>query len=173
MRPGRIDQYRQFTCPFGTISVAPMEMREQVRAWLIDAKFGIIGTAELTALADQTIAALDEPPDYLVSVSLGEPLFHIERLDIVKYPITQEDLGGLAARLLSKIESQTISAMEVATIATNISFPSTDEPEGACMQFDWISDEAHLIGEGISDGANFRDDVIAALRSAVESTPGK
>jgi hypothetical protein len=71
-----------------------MDLRETVRTWLVDAKFDVIDKAELVELADMAIAQLDSPPDYLFAVSLGEPLFHLDRLDLVKYPLNVEDLRG-------------------------------------------------------------------------------
>jgi hypothetical protein len=120
----------------------------------------------LVARADHAISELDEPPDYLIALSLGEPLLHVDQLDLVKFPLTRKDLGGLAIRLLERLESETIGLEEIATVAARISFPRDDAMIDAWTQFDWITDEMDLIEHGIKDDSEFRDGVIAALRQA-------
>lgn len=78
------------------------ELREEVRGWLVDAKYGVITEGELVARADSLIAELAEPPDYLIAVSLGESLAQVPRLDMVKERIDARDLGLFAGRLLAR-----------------------------------------------------------------------
>ena len=51
-----------------------MDLREKVRARLVDVKVGLIDSAELVDRADRAIAEIDNSPDYLNALSLGEPL---------------------------------------------------------------------------------------------------
>jgi hypothetical protein len=148
-----------------------MDLRETVRTWLVDAKFDVIDQAELVELADKAIAQLDSPPDYLFAVSLGEPLIHLERLDLVKYPPTNADLARLAERLLMRLKSSSIDLQEIVRIATNIDFASIADGHFAWSQFSWITDENHLIEEGIKPVDDFEKGVIEALREAASSAP--
>lgn len=152
--------------------VSLMDLREKVRAWLIDAKVGLIDSAELTDRADRAIGEIDNPPDYLIALSLGEPLRHVARLDLVKDRISVEDLGGLAVRLLDRLASGDISLDQVAAVAARLSFPRHDnEMIDAWAQFCWITDEQDLIDQGVKDGANFKDGVIEALRKIAANVP--
>lgn len=141
-----------------------MDLREQVRAWLIDAKVGLIDRAELVARVDRAIRALDDPPDYLTALSLGEPLLHVPRLDLVKEPLAPDDLARLSVRLLEGLEAGGIDLQKVAVVAARISFPRDDAMIDPWVQFAWISDELDLIETGCKDGTGYRDGVIAALR---------
>ena len=144
-----------------------MELREQVREWLIDAKVGFIDKAELVARADEAIRQNDTPPDYLIAVSLGEALDHLPRLDLVKEPMDLEDLQRLAARLLRALEANQIDLEGVGAIAARITFPRSDEGMiDAWVQFDWITDELDLVESGIKEGHNLRDRVAQALQDA-------
>lgn len=139
-------------------------MRERVRTWLIDARLGLIERAELEARADRAIRALDDPPDYLTALSLGEPLLHVPRLDLVKEPLAPDDLARLAARLLEGLETGGLDLDRVAAVAARISFPRDDAMIGPWARFAWITDELDLIESGGKDGAGYRDRVIAVLR---------
>jgi hypothetical protein len=44
-----------------------MDLREEVRSWLIDVTYGVMAQDELVARADRLIAELEEPPDYLIA----------------------------------------------------------------------------------------------------------
>lgn len=79
-----------------------MDLREKVRARLVDVKDGLIDSPELVDRADRAIAEIDNPPDYLIALSLGEPLHYVARLDLVQDSMSNEDLGRLALRLLER-----------------------------------------------------------------------
>ena len=149
-----------------------MELREIVRGWLIDERVGFIGSTELKARADRTISDTDDPPDFLIAVSLGEPLHFVDRLDLLKHRLTSEDLGGLASRLLEALDAGRVDVEEIAAISARIAFPTHDsEMVDPWTWFCWITDEADLIDQGIRDGANFKDGVIEALNKIAEYAP--
>ncbi len=145
-----------------------MGLREEVREWLIDWNVGLIDSEELKRRADRKIAELDEPPYFLIAVSLGEPLAHIERLDLVKERPTREDLGKLAARMLEGLKADEFDLGTIAAAATMIRFPRDEAMIDLWLEFDSISDRLDLIEAGITDPAGFRSEVIAALERAAK-----
>lgn len=147
------------------------DLREEVRGWLVDARYGLISPAELIARADQMIASLDEPPDFLFALSMGEPLAHISRIDLVKESIVLADLAKLAGRLLKLLESGDIDTERVAIVAQRIAYPYDDEAsEEAWREFDWISNEQHFIGTGVKTSSTYEQDVRSALSRAAALT---
>lgn len=143
-----------------------MSLREDVREWLIDKHVGLIDSAELMRRADQKIAELDAPPDFLLTVSLGEPLAHVERLDLVKERLTREDLAKLAGRMLARLKAGDLDLETVAAAATKISFPRDEAMIDPWLEFDDISDRRHQIEWGLAGPEDFRSHVIAALERA-------
>lgn len=141
-----------------------MELRETIRQWLIDTSLGLIDAAELTVLADQAIVEFDAPPDFLIAVSLGEPLTGVPRLDLVAEPLALADLRALATRLITGLESDTLDLEVVAVAAARLSFPRSDALADAWAQFAWISDEKDLIDQGVKEATGYRENVFAALR---------
>lgn len=147
------------------------DLLEEVRSWLVDEKVGLIGPRDVVAMADRAIERMDQPPDYLIALSLGEPLDHVDRLDLVKHPLTNADLRGLAERLLARLKVDGITLEDVALVAARISFPRNDDAIGTWADFAWITDELDLIEQGAKDGANFRQKVEKVLRRIAEINP--
>ena len=148
-----------------------MSLREEVREWLIDRQVGLIDAKELKERADQRILELDAPPDFLISISIGESLAHIERLDLVREPLMREDLGKLALRLLAGLKAGCLDLEEVAVAAVHISFPRDSQMIDASLEFAWITDELHLIEEGAKDPEGYEDGVFAALERVARYAP--
>ncbi len=144
------------------------DLREQVREWLIDARYGVIDQTRLIARADQAIADLAEPPDYLFAISLGEALDNVPRLDLRAETIAQNDLAKLARRLLDGLQTECLSLEHIAAVASRIEFPTGDEAQDTWRHLSWIADEAGLIDQGVKDPSTFRDGVIAALQRATD-----
>lgn len=146
-----------------------MNLREEVRTWLVDAKVGLIDADEIVARADRAIAGQESPPDYLLALSMGEPLYHVERLDLVKEPVDKTDLGKLAGRLLALLETNDIDLDRLGVVAANVSFPRADSAAvNVWTHFDWITDELHLIEIGIKDPTKLRAGAVEALRAAAK-----
>jgi hypothetical protein len=145
-------------------------MLEEVRSWLVDEEVGLIGHEDVVTMADRAIEQLETPPDYLFALSLGQPLTHLVKLDLVKYPIIEADLVNLAARLLAGLKVDRISVEDVALVAARVSFPRSDNMSGVWIDFAWITDEMDLIEHGASDGSNFRNDTEVILRRISKNT---
>ena len=86
---------------------------DQLRFWLIQQRIGLITKAELIRRCDHQISILDDPPDYLISLSLQEDLFHIPRLDIIKEPLNDLDASLLAKELLSLLQRNQITISQI------------------------------------------------------------
>ena len=148
-----------------------MSLREEVREWLVDKRVGLIDSEELQRRADRKIAGLDAPPDYLIVISLGESLAHIERLDLVREPLTREDLGKLAVRLLAGLKTGCLDLETVAVAATHITFPRHDKMIDAWVEFAWIIDEWQYIEDGMKGPEGYEDGVFAALERVARHAP--
>ena len=143
------------------------DLCEEVREWLVDTKYGLITPEELVTRADAAIRKLADPPDYLLSVSLGEPLYFVPRLDLLKDRVSDMDFAKLASRLLEKLQSWAIDLEKTVSVSGKVSrFHSRACPSGPWDEFHWIEIEALLIEDGVKDGSRFETDVRESLKNA-------
>jgi len=96
------------------------QLQEEARRKLIDEKVGLISQEDLIRWADEKLLELEEAPDFLVSISLREPLYHLRRLDLMKDRVVDGDCLGLAKRILQAYEAGNISFSEIEMIALNM-----------------------------------------------------
>lgn len=144
------------------------ELREEVRGWLVDAKYGVITEGELVARADSLIAELAEPPDYLIAVSLGESLAQVPRLDMVKERIDARDLGLFAGRLLARLEAGEMDGEAIAAVCAKVAWPRDERAQNAWLSFTNITDRKDLIEQGVCDDLKYEDFLRAELKRAAE-----
>ena len=135
---------------------------EKVRGWLIEEKVGLISKAELVRRADNTIAELNKPPEFLLSVSLGESLEHVPRLDLIKERVTDADCPGIAKKILQQYKIGAIGLEDVGIYALNMA-KMLGAQEGPYVDFDWINDEVYLVSTGIKERPSSEKMIIEVL----------
>lgn len=119
------------------------QLREETRCKLIDEKVGLTSQDETVSWADSIISELDEVPDFLISISLREPTYHMERLDLIKEKIVESDYQSLAQRILSGIEAGKIDFDKIELVSLNMAHMLT-KSDDSYLDFMWVSDELHL-----------------------------
>jgi hypothetical protein len=138
------------------------DLLEKVRGWLIEEKIGLISKAELVRRADELIDELDNPPDYLISVSFGENLEHVPRLDLIRERVTDADCPEMARKILQRYAIGAIGLEDVGIYALNMA-NMLGAGEGPYVDFDWINDEVYLVSTGIKERASSEKMIIEVL----------
>lgn len=138
-------------------------MIEEVRSWLIQQEIGLLTETDLISLVDERIQSLSSPPEYLIKVSMRENLNFIPRLDLIQNPVKTQDCIVIAQKIIDAINLDVISYNEVETLSINIC-KLLDSKEPAYDWFDWISDEIHLMNEGIKEQNKSKEGISKALK---------
>jgi hypothetical protein len=139
------------------------QLREETRRKLIDEKVGLISQDDLVSWADEKLLELEEAPDFLVSISLREPLYHIRRLDLVKDRIVEDDCQSLAMRIIQAYDSGKVGFDEIEMIALKM-IQILKDADDSYIDFMWISDELHLADCGIKEKDKSYQDTLEVLR---------
>lgn len=143
-----------------------MDLPDAVRDWLVDLKFGVIDQAELVSRVDREIERLDDPPYFLIELSLGQVPASEHRFDLSAGRLTNGDLGRLALRLLANLNARTMNADDIAAVSARVSFH--DNYVDAWLPFCTITDEADLIEQGVKDVSGLDDMVAHCLGKAAK-----
>ncbi|BCG65212.1 MAG: hypothetical protein methR_P3037 [Methyloprofundus sp.] len=144
-----------------------MELLENVRCWLIQEKVGLLPEAKLIELVDEKITEIDEPPDYLIAISLRERIDHISRLDLVKDRVDNKDCAIVANKMLSALHEGAISYDDIGLYSLNLCQILACQ-EGAYVDFDWITDEVYLMNEGVKEQEQSKKDIVSVLKGLSE-----
>lgn len=140
-----------------------MELIEEVRLLLIEEKVGLISEAELIELVDSKIAILDDPPDYLIKVSLKERINHIPRLDLIMDRVENKDCSAVAKKMLKALNSGKATFDDIGLYSLKMcQLLGTDE--GSSVGFDWVNDEVYLMNEGVKERVKSQEDIINILK---------
>jgi hypothetical protein len=140
-----------------------MELLEKVRCWLIQEKVGLLSKTKLIELVDEKITEIDEPPDYLIAISLRERIDHIPRLDLVKDGVENKDCAVVAKKMLSALHDDTASYDDIGLYSLNLC-QILECQEGAYVDFDWITDEVYLMNEGVKEQEQSKKDIVSVLK---------
>jgi hypothetical protein len=140
------------------------QLREEARRKLIEKKFRLISESDLVHWADEKLLELEEAPDFLISISLREPLYHIRRLDLVKDRVADDDCMSLAKSIIEAYESGKISFYEIEMIALKMT-QILEDSENSYLDFMWISDELHLADCGVKEKDKSYRDTIEVLKT--------
>jgi len=139
------------------------QLLEEVRRKLIEEKVGLISESELVLWADEKLLELEEAPDFLISISLREPLYHICRLDLMKDRVVDGDCQRLAERIIQVYESGRIGFGEIEMIALKMT-RILEDSENFYLDFMWISDELHLADCGVKEKVKSYRDTLEVLK---------
>ena len=141
----------------------------QLRFWLIQQRIGLITEAELIRRCDHQISVLDDPPDYLVSLSLREDLFHIPRLDLIKEPLDDLDASLLAKELLSLLQREQITISQIYDLSLRTRELMSVNTHTA---YEFILMEEACVGffEGYTDSDSCFADIREHLQEIIDET---
>jgi len=140
-----------------------MELVEEVRSWLIEVKVGLISEAELIDLVDSKIAELDEPPDYLMTISLKERIDHLPRLDLIKDRVENKDCSQVARKMLNALNTGEATFDDIGLYSLKMC-QLLGAQEGPYVDFDWINDEVYLMNEGVKEKEKSQSDIVNVLK---------
>ena len=141
----------------------------QLRFWLIQQRIGLITEAELIRRCDHQISILDDPPDYLISLSLREDLFHIPRLDLIKEPLNDLDASLLAKELLSLLQRKQITISQIYDLSLRTRELMSVNTHTA---YEFILIEEACVGffEGYTDSDSSFADIREHLQEIIDET---
>ena len=142
-------------------------LREEARHKLIEEKAGLISKSDLVRWADEKLLELEEPPDFLISISLRKPLYHMRRLDLLKDRVIDDDCQKLAKCIIQAYESGNIGFGEIEMIALKMTHILKDS-ENSYLDFMWISDELHLADCGVKEKAQSYQDTMEVLKKIAD-----
>ena len=140
-----------------------MELVEEVRSWLIEVNVGLLTEAELIELVDSKIAELDEPPDYLMAISLKERIDHLPRLDLIKDRVENKDCSQVARKMLNALNMSEATFDDIGLYSLKMC-QLLGAQEGPYVDFDWINDEVYLMNEGVKEKEKSQSDIVNALK---------
>lgn len=143
------------------------DLREEARRKLIQEKAGLISQAELVSWADERLLELEDAPDFLISISMREPLDHVPRLDLVKDRALDDDCSSLATCMMRAYEAGEIGFDEIEAISLKMTQILKDT-EVSYLDFMWISDELHLVDCGVKEEEKSHRDTIEMLRKIAQ-----
>lgn len=122
--------------------------KSNVREWLIKEKLGLLSFEDLIKLLDTQVENISNPPDWLLSLSIGEiPIFDKE-FDLVAFPITASDVKPIVRDIFEKFSSSEMTIDELNTLACMILARIETEHEIYDL-FIWINDQIDLCKIGI------------------------
>lgn len=120
--------------------------------------------------ADDLMRQRDDPPDYLIALSLGESLAHVPRLDLVREPVDTDDLVLLACRVSKALDAGVLDLDGLGAIAMRLTFPRSDAAiEPAWARLAWIVDELELVDAGIKDARGLQARIARVLKDLCEA----
>ena len=143
------------------------QLREEARQKLIEEKVGLISESDLVRWADEKLLEFEEAPDFLISISLREPLYHMRRLDLLKDRVVDEDCQKLAKCIIQAYETGKIGFGEIEMIALKMTQILGDS-ENSYLDFMWIADELHLADYGVKEKAKSYQDTMEVLKKIAD-----
>lgn len=121
----------------------------QLRGWLIEKAIGLIDETELKRRADAEIANLETPPDYLIKVSIGEPLDHVPGLDLTKEGIALPDCALITSKVAQQYRQGAISLEFLGRFADLMREALGCTDHGPDRDFVSISATVSLVTDGV------------------------
>ena len=142
-----------------------MDLKSEVKYWLIEERVGLISHDELIQRVDKKILDLDEPPAYLVDISVQDSGLESE-LNLNLAIIDEDQISKIVERLLSLYKSNTISLTELGVHSYRLSClidPSNDSKS----ILNWIDDEILLVNQSIKKRNESENEIIKKLNQLV------
>jgi len=142
-----------------------MDLKSEVKYWLIEERVGLISHDELIQRVDKKILELDEPPAYLVDISVQDSGLESE-LNLNLANIDEDQISKIVERFLSLYKSKTISLTELGVHSYRLSClidPSNDSKS----ILNWIDDEILLVNQSIKKRNESENEIIKKLNQLV------
>jgi len=142
-----------------------MDLKSEVKYWLIEERVGLISHDELIQRVDKKILELDEPPAYLVDISVQDSGLESE-LNLNLANIDEDQISKIVERFLSLYKSKTISLTELGVHSYRLSClidPSNDSKS----ILNWIDDEILLVNQSIKERNESEKEIIKKLNQLV------
>jgi len=142
-----------------------MDLKSEVKYWLIEERVGLISHDELIQRVDKKILELDEPPAYLVDISVQDSGLESE-LNLNLANIDEDQISKILERFLSLYKSKTISLTELGVHSYRLSClidPSNDSKS----ILNWIDDEILLVNQSIKERNESEKEIIKKLNQLV------
>jgi len=142
-----------------------MDLKSEVKYWLIEERVGLISHDELIQRVDKKILELDEPPAYLVDISVQDSGLESE-LNLNLANIDEDQISKILERFLSLYKSKTISLTELGVHSYRLSClidPSNDSKS----ILNWIDDEILLVNQSIKKRNESENEIIKKLNQLV------
>ena len=142
-----------------------MDLKSEVKYWLIEERVGLISHDELIQRVDKKILDLDEPPAYLVDISVQDSGLESE-LNLNLAIIDEDQISKILERFLSLYKSKTISLTELGVHSYRLSClidPSNDSKS----ILNWIDDEILLVNQSIKERNESEKEIIKKLNQLV------
>jgi hypothetical protein len=141
-------------------------LEEEAHYYGIALAAGLLTKQEVIAWADEKIAALAEPPEILLDISLAENRGTGEVVDLLKNliksnidKVSTKSFERLALLLKKRLDKQKISTDEVASALYALWNQSAGLPEhyeSFCL---WVDDEFSLVRQGIKERSSAEEEL--------------
>jgi hypothetical protein len=142
-----------------------MDLKSEIKYWLIEERIGLISKDELIQRVDKKILELDNPPSYLVDISIIT-LELEDELNLNLTNIDHDQILKIAERLLSLFKSNSISLTELGVHSYKLSC-LIDPNNDSRTILNWIDDEIQLINQTVKPRKESENEILKKLNQLV------
>mgnify|MGYP001627909652 CR=1 FL=1 len=142
-----------------------MDLKSEIKYWLIEERIGLISKDELIQRVDKKILELDNPPSYLVDISIST-LELEDELNLNLTNIDHDQILKIAERLLSLFKSNSISLTELGVHSYKLSC-LIDPNNDSRTILNWIDDEIQLINQTVKPRKESENEILKKLNQLV------
>ena len=128
------------------------------REKLLANKIGILSTENLVAWCDGEISRMEQPPFFLIEISMGQKPREPDQLDLVKNIANESDCAGLIEILSAQFKNGQMTLIDLHDVLYKLALLSSGE---LSHKLHWAADEASLIDQGIKSSST--DDIFNVL----------
>ena len=118
----------------------------KTREKLIANKIGILSTENLVAWCDGEISRMEQPPFFLIEISMGKKPREPDQLDLVKNNANESDCAGLIEIITSQFGNGELMLVDLHEVCYKLALISNGD---LSQKLHWVADEADLIDQGI------------------------
>jgi len=142
-----------------------MNLKSEVKYWLIEERVGLISKDELIQRVDKKILELDNPLSYLVDMSISASVLEDE-LNLNLTNIDNDQISKIVERLLSLFKSNSISLTELGVHSYKLSCLIDPSNESRTI-LNWIDDEIQLVNQTVKPRKESENEILKKLNQLV------
>ncbi len=142
-----------------------MDLKSEVKYWLIEERIGLISHNELIQRVDKKILELDEIPTYLVDISIQDSESEND-LNLNLANIDQDHISIIVEHLISLFKSNSISLSELGVFSYKLSC-LIDPRNDSKSILNWVDDEIELIKQNIKPRKESEIEILKKLNQLV------